>query len=192
MIVKRYTAIPVAAFLLLLTLLVGGACGDDDIEEEDTSTAAPTTQEATATAAATEPGVTTLGDLSISGPFARGALDRGAVFFTVTNTGEEDDALIGATSDVAATVELHETVMEGGSTMMRPVERIVVPAGGNAVLEPGGLHVMLTDPEDDIEMGDTVRVALEFEHAGSVEIEAMVTSYNASPMPMEGSPAPMQ
>jgi copper(I)-binding protein len=89
-------------------------------------------------------------------------------------------------------VELHETVTEGASTMMRPIDQIDVPAGGQAVLEPGGLHIMLVDPAEEITMGDTVRVTLEFEKAGSVEIEATVTSYSASPMPMEGSATPMQ
>lgn len=180
----RASRILVVAIAVVL-LVVGAACGDDDTDE---TTVTPGASE---TPAPTESNVTTIGDLTIAEPFARGAIDRGAVFFTVTNDGQEDDALVGATSDFAQTVELHETVTEGASTMMRPVDQIDVPAGGQAVLEPGGLHIMLVDPAEEISMGDTVRVTLEFEKAGSVEIEAIVTSYNTSPMPVEGSASPM-
>mgnify|MGYP005846920321 CR=1 FL=1 len=52
----------------------------------------------------------------------------------IRNTGTEDDVLLGASSDVAATTEIHESYMEGDTMMMRPVERIEVPAGGVVVL----------------------------------------------------------
>jgi copper(I)-binding protein len=51
---------------------------------------------------------------------------------------------------------------------------------------------MLTDPASEIEMGDIVTGTLEVEKAGTVTIAAEVTSYNSSPMPMEGSQSPMQ
>jgi copper(I)-binding protein len=171
--------------LIAAALLIGAACGNDD---DDAATPTGTPQ---ATATPADEGVT-IGDLIITGPFARGAIDRGAVFFTVSNDGNEADALVGASSAAAASAELHETVTEGASTMMRPIERIEVPAGGEAVLEPGGLHVMLIDPVEELAMGDTVQVTLEFETAGTVEIEATVTSYNESSMPMDSSPSAMQ
>jgi copper(I)-binding protein len=194
--VTKIRLLPVILGLLTLSaaLLVAAACGDDDDGDGEAS---PTTEPSAATATPTgASGVTTIGDLTITGPFARGAIDRGAVYFTVSNEGAQDDALIGAASSSAPTVELHETVTEGASTMMRPVDRIEIPAGGEAVLEPGGLHVMLIDPTEELAMGSTILVTLDFENAGSVEIEATVTSYNASPMEsgmgMTGSASPMQ
>jgi hypothetical protein len=162
---------------LLVTLAVtftAAACGDDDDDDDADG--------GTSTPASTEGAAVTVGDLEITGPFARGAIDRGAVFFTVTNMGTEDDALIAAKSPAADTVELHETVTEGSSSMMRQVDQIDVPAGGEAVLEPGGLHVMLLDLTGELAKGDMISITLEFENAGTAEIEAKVMEYSDEPM----------
>ena len=180
-----------------LTLIAGGiavaalaafavACGGDD--DDDTGAGSPTA-EATATPEATSEPIT-IGDITINEPFARAALDRGSVYFTVENTGTEDDALIGASSDIAGTVELHQTVTEGASTMMKPVDKIVVPAGETTTLKPGGLHVMMTELTRELKMDDTFSVTLEFEKAGSVDLEVTVTSYTEETM--SGSATPMQ
>jgi len=167
------------------------ACGGDD--DDDTGAGSPTA-EATAKPI-------TVGDLTINEPFARAALDRGSVYFTVENTGTEDDALIGASSDVAGKVELHQTVTEGASTMMKPVDKIVVPVGETTTLKPGGLHVMMTELTRELKLDDTFSVTLEFEKAGSVNFEVTVTSYTeetTAPMDsggatgMAGTSTPMQ
>jgi copper(I)-binding protein len=113
---------------------------------------------------------------------------NGAVYMVIRNTGAEDDALLAADTDVARTVEIHETFMmeaegmgEGDDEMdmagemmgMRPVQSIPVPAGGSATLEPGGLHVMLIEVEP-LEPGQMVNLTLTFEKAGTVVVEAEV------------------
>jgi copper(I)-binding protein len=48
---------------------------------------------------------------------------------------------------------------------------IDVPAGGTAVLEPGGLHVMFMGLDGDgLDAGEQVPATLVFEKAGSVDI----------------------
>lgn len=102
------------------------------------------------------------------------APSRGAAYMIIRNTGTEDDALIGASSDVAMTTEVHESYMEGDTMMMRRIERIEVPAGGEVVLEPGGYHVMFIDLKAPLEAGTTIEIALEFEKAGEITVEAEV------------------
>ncbi len=189
--IANYILKTIAAALLIAGVAAFAvSCGGDD--DDDAPTPTP---EATPTPMATVQPVT-LGDLTIKAPFSRAALDRGGVFFTVENAGSEDDALIGASSDAAGKVELHETVTEGASTMMRPIERIEIPAGGTATLKPGGLHVMLTELTRGLQMGDTFTLTLEFEKAGSVDIEATVTAYTEETMGSDdmgtGSATPMQ
>lgn len=99
--------------------------------------------------------------------------ENGALYMVVRNHGSADDRLVAASTDVAATVELHETVMEGDTMTMRPVDGYDVPAGGEVALERGGKHIMLLGV-DALEVGDVVAVTLEFEKAGSVVIEAEV------------------
>jgi copper(I)-binding protein len=126
-------------------------------------------------------------------PMVAGA---GAAYMTITNSGSEADALLGAASDVATTVEVHETVameapaatdgmggMEtpaatdgtGGEMMgMRPVERVEIPAGGTVNLEPGGYHVMLIGLKEPLEVGSTIEITLTFEKAGERTVKAEV------------------
>lgn len=96
-----------------------------------------------------------------------------ALYFTASSGGEAD-RLVGASTDVAASVELHETTMGDDGTMgMQPVEGLDLPAGGELVLEPGGYHLMLVDA-DRLEVGDTIEVTTSWEQAGDLTIEAEV------------------
>lgn len=121
--------------------------------------------------------------------------DAGAVYFDVTG-GAEDDRLIGASvsADVAAKVEIHETVeaempgttmgMGTGSTMghgmgagpmrMQEVESVEIPAGETVRFVPGGYHVMLLELAQPLEVGSTFDLTLVFEGAGEIVVSAEV------------------
>jgi periplasmic copper chaperone A len=95
----------------------------------------------------------------------------GVIYLTIANTGDEDDALLGATTDRARAVEMHETKVENDIGTMLPHDGpLVIPAGESVSLEPAGLHIMLVDLNEDIRLGDTFEVTLEFERAGEVTI----------------------
>jgi copper(I)-binding protein len=59
---------------------------------------------------------------------------------------------------------------------MRAVEGgyIEVPAGGEAELKPGGLHIMLIRLAEPLENGTTFPLTLNFEKSGEIEIEVPV------------------
>lgn len=99
---------------------------------------------------------------------------NGAVYVLIENHGSDADALVSATSDAAATVELHETRQEGGVMRMRPLPRFDLPPGGRVEMRPGGHHIMLLGLTRDLQPGDTVTVRLRFEKAGERVIEAPV------------------
>jgi hypothetical protein len=103
-----------------------------------------------------------------------GGAGNGAVYVTVTNRGGGPDALVGAATDAATSVELHETVHEGGVMKMRPLPRFEVPAGGRLEMKPGGHHIMLLGLKRDLKPGDTVTVTVTFEKAGPMTVEAPV------------------
>jgi hypothetical protein len=111
------------------------------------------------------------GDGATMGP---GGSGNGAVYVTVTNRGGSPDALVSAATDSATTVELHETVHEGGVMKMRPLPRFEVPAGGRLEMKPGGRHIMLLGLTRDLKPGDTVTVTVTFEKAGRMTVEVPV------------------
>lgn len=100
--------------------------------------------------------------------------DTGVVYMTITNAGGAADALVGAQSDIAEAVELHETKMENDVMQMQPVASVEVPADGQVTFEPGGLHVMLIGLQQDLEAGDGFEITLKFEHSKDVLVEATV------------------
>ena len=54
------------------------------------------------------------------------------------------------------------------------VERIRVPAGGEAALQPGGYHLMLMSPRHAIQVGDTVTLVLHFSDDRELTVPAIV------------------
>ena len=98
--------------------------------------------------------------------WARAALKDGtsAAYMLLHNHGTEDDALIGASSDVAASVELHLSKMGADGTMqMIPQESIALPAEGEVELKPGSYHIMMIGLVKDLNVGDEITVTLHFE-----------------------------
>jgi copper(I)-binding protein len=104
-----------------------------------------------------------------------------ALYFEVTNNGDSEIALVGASTDVATMVELHENIMNDGVMTMQPVEgqEIPVAAGATAVLEPGGLHVMAMGLTATLEEGDDVTWTLEFSNGCTTELTAPVKAIDS-------------
>ncbi|MDV3253163.1 copper chaperone PCu(A)C [Devosia sp. BK] len=119
--------------------------------------------------------VVTVGTLEISGAFTRATLPNAPVgggFFTIHNTGSEDDRLVSASTPIAKATQIHEMAMEGDVMKMRELdEGLVIPAGETVVLEPGGKHLMMMGLTGAITEGETVPVTLTFEKAGDVTLD---------------------
>ena len=106
----------------------------------------------------------------------------GGGFVTLTNHGDGDDMLLGATSPITERVEIHIMEMDGDVMRMAPLPGgIELPAGGSVTLAPGGLHLMLMELDSPIVEGEPVPVTLEFQHAEPMEIELRVLPVGESP-----------
>lgn len=92
-----------------------------------------------------------------------------AGYLTITNPSATDDRLVRVTSTRTPRVEIHEMAMDGSVMRMRPVGGIVLPAGGHVTLAPGGYHLMLLDITEPLVAGQTIPIALTFEHAGTID-----------------------
>jgi len=94
----------------------------------------------------------------------------GAGYFSVTNTGSQDDRLIGVTADFPR-VTLHGTEDDNGVMRMFDVDAIDIPAGETVALEPGALHIMFMGLDGDpFEVGEEIPATLIFENAGEVDV----------------------
>ena len=86
----------------------------------------------------------------------------GAAYATLRSTGPAD-RLIGASSPAAAQVMIHENVETDGVMQMRHVPALDIPAGGETVLAPGGLHVMLMGLTGPLTEGESLEITFSFE-----------------------------
>lgn len=102
--------------------------------------------------------------------------DVAAAYLHITNDGDRGDTLLSVRTDASRLAELHETVMDGASVSMRPVDALTIPAGETVALDPGGFHVMLIDPVAPLAEGGQVRLVLTFEAAGEIEVLADVVA----------------
>jgi len=97
-----------------------------------------------------------------------------AVYFTLGNTGNASDTLVGVASDVAARTEMHVSMQQGRTMHMSPVTSLPVPAGDSVAFRPLGAHVMLMDLRRPLVPGDTLSVTLRFQSGRTVEVRAGV------------------
>ena len=91
-----------------------------------------------------------------------------AAYLHIKNTGNIDLKLIGASSDIAKKIELHQHTMVDGMMNMRQVESIAIPAGKTATLEPSGYHMMIFNLKQAIKQDEMIKINLQFSD-GSVK-----------------------
>lgn len=131
-----------------------------------------------------------MGTLELSGGFARATLPNapvGGAFVTITNKGATDDRLVSVSSPAAGVGQIHEMSMQGDIMKMRPLaDGIVIPAGATVTLAPAGLHIMFMGLKQPFVEGQTIKVTLTFEVAGSVDLDLPVLGTAAdAAMPMD-------
>jgi copper(I)-binding protein len=104
-----------------------------------------------------------------------GMAGTGAVFVLLKNSGNEADRLVGGQTSVAQVVEIHETVMENEVMKMQMLsDGLEIPAKGEVLLKPGSYHIMLIGMTQDLKVGDTFTLDLEFEKSGTITVEPEV------------------
>lgn len=124
-----------------------------------------------------------LGDLTIRHPWARATppgAQVGVAYLTIANAGSAPDRLTAIATPVASAAEVHEMSMSGDVMQMRRLEGgLEIPAGGEVVLAPSGLHVMLVELTGPIKPGEPIKATLTFEKAGAIEVELKVEKIGA-------------
>ncbi|NUP23318.1 MAG: copper chaperone PCu(A)C [Streptomyces sp.] len=98
-----------------------------------------------------------------------------AAFFRITNTGGADDRLLKVTSSATegGTALSRHRMVSASAASARTVDSARVPAGEGLVMSPFGLDVTLRAGRGWQE-GTYVPFTLRFEHAGRIEVQAVV------------------
>ena len=102
-----------------------------------------------------------------------GAATTGAAYVTLMG-GPVADSLVGASTPVAATAQVHETIDDHGVMKMRPVASVPVPAGQMVTFAPGGYHIMLMGLKHPLAAGESFPLTLTFAHAAPLTVDVTV------------------
>ncbi len=121
---------------------------------------------------------TTVGAIEIDAPWSRpvaSAGGNGAGYLKITNNGTDADELLGASSDVADRVEVHETTIDDkGVASMKKLDAVELKSGQSIELKPAGKHIMFLGLKEPLKEGGVVKAQLKFKKAGDVAVEFAV------------------
>ena len=73
-----------------------------------------------------------------------GAVRTAAVYGSMTNLSQQTISVRPVTASNAYRIFVHDTILADGMMRMRHQESVTIDAGDSLILEPGGLHLMLT------------------------------------------------
>jgi hypothetical protein len=110
-------------FLVVLLGLLLGACGNDD-----------------------PPLVAA--DVVVRPPMP--GMQMTAGYLTLRNNSDDEITIDRVTSPQFGRVEMHETLIEDGVSRMQALPAVVLAPGAQVEFEPGGKHLMLMRPGDDL------------------------------------------
>ena len=74
-----------------------------------------------------------------------------AGYFKLTNNSGQAISISHVTSPQFASVQMHETIIKDEVARMVPLETLILQSGEIVSFEPGGKHLMLMRPADDID-----------------------------------------
>jgi periplasmic copper chaperone A len=96
-----------------------------------------------------------------------------AAYVTVT-AGAQPDRLVGVSTPVAATADVHQSLSDAGVMKMRPVPALAIPAGATVAFSPGGYHIMLTGLKKPLVAGESFPLTFRFERGQPITVEVRI------------------
>ena len=101
---------------------------------------------------------------------------NGAVYFVIHNHTDQDEELIGVTTNVADAVEIHQSTIDPDTDIMRMemVSSIPIPADSEIFFEPGKYHLMLVRLKRELKVGDHIGIILHFKNHEDIIVNVAV------------------
>jgi len=112
----------------------------------------------------------TLSNVTVTQPVPGMAMSAG--YFELTNNSAQTISITHITSPEFASVEMHQTIIEDEVARMTALGTLTLQAGETVSFEPGGKHLMLMRPSNDIES-----VTLQF-FAGESVLLSVTTDFD--------------
>ncbi|MCP4188107.1 MAG: copper chaperone PCu(A)C [Gammaproteobacteria bacterium] len=97
-----------------------------------------------------------------------------AGYMIIANTSNQSVSIIGVESEVFTAVDIHETMENNGMMSMQPLTSLTIAAGTSRELAPGGMHLMMMQPQQTLKPGDLVAVTLKLDNGDTQTLQMTV------------------
>ena len=97
-----------------------------------------------------------------------------AAYLLLRNRGVSVHRLVGAETDAAERVEIHESRVVDDVMRMNEIDGVDVPPGGTVELRPGGIHLMLLGLTRALVDGEEIYLTLRFEPLGELSVSVPI------------------
>ncbi|PKF58550.1 hypothetical protein CW748_03655 [Alteromonadales bacterium alter-6D02] len=94
---------------------------------------------------------------------------NGAAYLMLHNNGKQTSTLVSASSPIAKSVMLHQSVESNGSVSMQHVDSLEIKPKGAVTFKPGGYHLMLMGLKKPLIAGKSFPVTLNFSDGYSLK-----------------------
>lgn len=127
-------------------------------------------------------------DVTINHPWSRPTppgVPMGVGYMAISNHGDKDITVTGATTPRAKSVSIHQSTMKDGTMSMRPLkDGLTIPAGETVELKPHSYHLMLEKLDAPLKEGERIPMTIKFDGAETMDIELNVEPLDGG-MPMK-------
>lgn len=104
------------------------------------------------------------------------AAKMNAGYMTLVNVSSEDVGLVKFESEYFGKIEVHEMAEVDGLMEMREVTELIIPAKSQIQFAPGGMHLMLMDPQDNLTAGQVADMTLVFKSGKKQSLSVKVAA----------------
>jgi len=85
------------------------------------------------------------------------------------NVGSVPDSLVQVSSSASKDVQIHLSYMNDGIMVMEEQPYVAIQASEQIPFQPGGYHIMIIQPTNDMEEGDSISLSLYFKSRMIIE-----------------------
>jgi copper(I)-binding protein len=97
-----------------------------------------------------------------------------AGYMHISNHQSLEVTIVSLESKSFESIEIHQSLEADGMMSMRPVDALSIPAGGSMELAPGGFHLMMMNPLEQLIPGEKVAVTLHYQDQKTQTIDMVV------------------
>lgn len=112
-----------------------------------------------------------------------------AGYLTLQNSSNKVETVVGASSPMARSIEIHNVSINNGIAQMRRLESLALPSGSVVRFAPGGYHLMIHGLRTRIAAGQTFPVKLHFASGRTIDVPMQVANANGDKKPGNSSHA---